>query len=98
MSFMCHMNFARNDLCLINERQSKPYFLEHEESLLTALKGQTRQLRFRYVSVLRRDFQAHCLLRKSVRSGMTVHSRVGSAHWHSRYREQRGSPGSTLVP
>lgn len=56
MSFMCRLNFARNDLCLINERQSKPYFLEHEESLLTALKDQRRQLRFRYVSVLRRDF------------------------------------------
>ena len=56
MSFMCHLNFARNDLCLINEMQSKPYFLEHEESLLTALKDQRRQLRFRYVSVLRRDF------------------------------------------
>ena len=39
MFFMYSLNFARNDLCLINKRQSKPYFLEHEESLLIALNG-----------------------------------------------------------
>ena len=59
---------------------------------------QRRRLRFRYMSVLRRDFQTHCLLRKSVRSSMMVHNRLGSAHCHSCYKEQRGSSGSKLVP
>ena len=37
--FMYSLNFARNDLCLINKRQSKHYFLEHKERLVTTLNG-----------------------------------------------------------